>query len=384
MQSPDNTVITQANQSIVDAYGTSWSIIGGQVAANGLVDATTNGVTRLAYENGKIWQENTKMLWWSKGKLSDTWGPPGGTSLSPVQDLSRTWFGGDGTFATAADWTGNTVPQAGSTAVIGQGTVTLNTADGNGVNVSFQSIPGQGASAQGPVLKFNGAGPYSIGTVQTLVNAEIRIDASLSGVIPDLTLAGIRDSGSQLSVLEYQGHAVVVKGDSSLASGAVLSVRGFNGGQAPHSHFENDGVMMVDASTASLGELTGQGVVRVTGNGNVVLNSASAGETIRLESGHLDISSYRSQAFLAPITNFGANSSITLRDAQVTASSNPREVFVMSSPTAGELFIYEGTSVHGHLFISGQSHIYASLPTGSGSVLLTAYDTGHSLPIARA
>jgi len=71
MRSLDNTVITQPNQSIVDAYGTSWSIIGGQVAANGLVDATTNGVTRLAYENGRIWQENTNMLWWSKGKLSE-------------------------------------------------------------------------------------------------------------------------------------------------------------------------------------------------------------------------------------------------------------------------------------------------------------------------
>ncbi len=34
------------------------------------------------------------------------------------------------------------------------------------------------------------------------------------------------------------------------------------------------------------------------------------------------------------------------------------------------------------LHISGQANIYASSGVGNGSVLLTAYDTGHSFPIA--
>lgn len=386
MKSRDNIVISQPNQVIVDAHGTFWSIIGDQVAADGIVDASTNRVAQLAYANGQIWQENTDRLWWSKNTSLNTWEPPGGTPKSPVHSVARTWFGGDGAFGTAADWDGGIVPQAGDTAVIARGTVTMGTAGAPGVNFAFQSVPGQAVPAQNPTLEFNSAGSYSIGTVRTSVNAEIRLDLTSVGALPNLTMAGIHSSGSQLSILEYQGQAVVVRGDSSLINGASLSVRGFNGSRPPLSHIENDGTMRIDASSAFLGALSGQGVVRVTSNGNVSITSATAGETIQLPSGHLSISnsssSPNSPPFLAEITDFGANSSISLGDAHVLAEQNPREVFVKSGPAAGELFIYEGSNKMVDLHISGQPNIYASSGVGSGSVLLTAYDTGHSFPIA--
>jgi len=90
MQSRDNSVISQPTQSIVDAYGTSWSIIGGQVAADGIVDASTNRVTQLAYAGGEIWQENTDDLWWSKaGAYDPTWSPPGGSPTNPLPQSSN-------------------------------------------------------------------------------------------------------------------------------------------------------------------------------------------------------------------------------------------------------------------------------------------------------
>jgi len=385
-QSPDNSIVSQPDQFLVDASGTTWTIVKGQVAVNGIIDASTNRVTELAYETGTVWQENTDNLWWSKNPATNTWDPPGGTATSPVHSGNQVWFGGNGPFDTAADWSGGSVPQAGDNAVIARGTVIIGAVGAPGVNFAFQSVPGQATPTQNPTLEFNSAGSYSIGTVQTSVNSEIRLDASSGGAIPNLTIAGIHSSASQLSILEYQGKAVVINGDSSLTDGASLSVRGFNGFRPPLSHIENDGTMRIDASSAFLGALSGQGAVRVTNDGNVSITSATAGETIQLPSGHLNIvnssSSPTSPPFLAGITDFGANSSINLGDAQVLATQNPREVFVKSGPTAGELFVYEGSSKMVDLHISGQSNIYASSGVGSGSVLLTAYDTGHSFPIA--
>lgn len=83
--SPDNTVVVGTAGSLTDAHSNVWSITaGGQVAVNGQVDSTTSRVTELAYEGGKIWQENADNLWWDKTLTTDAWGPIGGTATSPV------------------------------------------------------------------------------------------------------------------------------------------------------------------------------------------------------------------------------------------------------------------------------------------------------------
>jgi len=88
-QSPNNSVITQPDQFLVDANGTIWTIVKGQVAVNGVIDASTGRVTVLALENGQVWQENADQLWWSKSTPSDTWNPPGGTSANPLPQTSK-------------------------------------------------------------------------------------------------------------------------------------------------------------------------------------------------------------------------------------------------------------------------------------------------------
>ncbi|MBN8905966.1 MAG: hypothetical protein J0H99_04925, partial [Rhodospirillales bacterium] len=88
--SPDNTVVKAGSTTaITDASGNKWTITsGGQVAVNGVVDATTARVTVLAYEKGLVWQENADNLWWSKSKPTYAWGPAAGTSTSPIPPTS--------------------------------------------------------------------------------------------------------------------------------------------------------------------------------------------------------------------------------------------------------------------------------------------------------
>lgn len=383
-QSPDNSVVSRPDQFLVDASGTTWTIVKGQVAVNGIIDDSTNRVTELAYENGTVWQENTDNLWWSNNPATDTWDPPGGTATSPVHSVNHVWFGGDGTFNTAADWSGGSVPQAGNTAIVRHGHITINPGDAIGVDFLFDGTSGQDAPATRPELSFIGVGPHNVGTITMQAGAKADLLLADGFKTVAATTAGIHLSGSLLNVGEYQGVPFTVNGDSSLAKGASLSVGAFTGGEVPASHFVNNGTMTVDASSASLGALSGQGVVRVTNNGNLSVLGASAGETIQLQSGHLDVSDSRYRTlFLADITDFGAKSSINLGDAHVLASQNPREVFVKSGPTAGELFIYEGSSKMVDLHISGQSNIYASYgDKGGGGVVLTAYQTGNLIPIA--
>jgi hypothetical protein len=79
----DTVILADDTSAITDANGNKWTITnGGQVALNGTVDATTRNVTEMAYVNGKVWQENTDKLWYSKTTPNDTWTP--GTSTSPL------------------------------------------------------------------------------------------------------------------------------------------------------------------------------------------------------------------------------------------------------------------------------------------------------------
>ncbi len=62
-----------------------WSITtGGQVAINGIADATTAKVIELAYVDGKIWQENSSQLWWGEAQPNASWSRQVGTPTSPL------------------------------------------------------------------------------------------------------------------------------------------------------------------------------------------------------------------------------------------------------------------------------------------------------------
>jgi hypothetical protein len=84
--SPDNTVIKAGSGgSITGADGSVWTIVatnGGQVAVNGATDAITGNVALLAYEAGRVYQQNTVGNWYYKVHSGDTWVGP--TTTSPI------------------------------------------------------------------------------------------------------------------------------------------------------------------------------------------------------------------------------------------------------------------------------------------------------------
>jgi hypothetical protein len=84
--SPNNTTVyAGATTSIHDTAGNTWTINSSdQVVVNGAVDATTSGVTELAYVNGAVWQENANKLWWGKTSPDASWSPSAGSSVSPL------------------------------------------------------------------------------------------------------------------------------------------------------------------------------------------------------------------------------------------------------------------------------------------------------------
>jgi hypothetical protein len=93
--SKDGTTITKASDSpVIDNNLNSWSLVNGQnglqVAVNGTADTTTSQVIALGVFGGKIWQENTNKMWWSKASPGDAWGPDGGTSTAPTAPTSPT------------------------------------------------------------------------------------------------------------------------------------------------------------------------------------------------------------------------------------------------------------------------------------------------------
>jgi hypothetical protein len=358
--------------SLTDASGNSWSIAGGRVTLNGVADPTTASVIEIAYVNGAIWQENGSGLWWSKATPADPWGPGDGTSVSPVAHVARTWIGGTAAFATPGDWTPSGNPQAGDTAILKSGDVSVTPGFGNGVNFALQ----------GGEMDFVLTGAFNTGTW----SGSGTVLLGMPGQDVVVTSAGISMTGGQLTIRQFNTDqvALALHGNSSITGGAVLNTQLIGTGSLPRAPIENDGTMKVSGSTLAVGELTGHGVVRATNSSSVTVIGAGTGETVQLISAHLyigggPIQTSTAMQFLAPVTDFGASSEITLNNTQATS-----EVFAKSTPTAGELLLYNGSAKVADLHISGQSHIYASdMPPGTapGSVLLTAYDTGHSIPV---
>ena len=302
--------------SIVDASGNAWSITNGQVAVNGVVDTTTANVTELAYVNGRIWQENSNGLWWSKTAPSSAW--TGGSTTNPV---------------TGSFYIGN---PAGDFTVVNVGKLT--------------------ASPQGGL----GIAPQSTSEIIT---------------------PGVVAAGTTITV-SSQTATLVVNGNSSLSNGATLNLIGaYRTPSEISGPLQNNGAMTVSKSTVKVGALGGQGSINASNGSTLDIQSSTAGNTIRLQSSHLQIGGQGGVAgglsFLAPITMDNA-SSIILNQTQATS-----EVLKPLGGSITEVFLYNGTTSVADLKVAGVSTLYAT-ETGSGAsaaVTLSTTHTTHDLPI---
>lgn len=322
--SHNNTVIGLSVPSgppavITDTSDNTWTINNGQVVVNGVVDPTTAHVIELAYIGGKIWQENSQNLWWSKGAPADPWAPVFGTQVNPVV----------GDF-----WIGNT---PGDHATINVGALTTSIEDGSGTP------------------------PQSLGQIIT---------------------PGVLAHGTTIEV-STETATLVVNGDSKLTSGAMLRLIGaYRTPTEIDGPLQNNGTMVIRDSTLRAGALSGNGTIKATAGSTVVLQSASQGETIQLRSSHLSIGGQGNEpggmTFLAPVTMNRA-STITLNDTTATTE----ELVRATSGAIAEVRLFNGTTEVADLKVGGVAHLYASQTgSGTGAmVTLSTTHTSSDLPI---
>jgi hypothetical protein len=79
-ESANGTTVTTVGPALIDSTGEKWTLVksataslGLQIAVNGVVDATTNNVTVLIYENHRVYQENSAGGWWYKANSANAW-----------------------------------------------------------------------------------------------------------------------------------------------------------------------------------------------------------------------------------------------------------------------------------------------------------------------
>ncbi|HVY17267.1 MAG TPA: hypothetical protein VHB27_18735, partial [Rhodopila sp.] len=77
----DTIVLAGSKSSIIDASKNTWTISNGTVLKNGQAAGYSANVSRIAYVNGNVWQQNTSGLWW---KWNGTTWPGYGTSTNPL------------------------------------------------------------------------------------------------------------------------------------------------------------------------------------------------------------------------------------------------------------------------------------------------------------
>lgn len=295
--SPDNTVVRTAAHVITDASGNTWSILNGQVALNGVADRTTRNVIELAYKDGRIWQENVDKLWWSKGKPSDTWYPPYGTSTSPVVITStKIWVNNTqyafGNFLDGENWTGGLSPGPADTAVIRSGTAVVSTT-------------GTGALGEGGLTLYLGAtDPSQVAELETTTNITIASDMKIVTGSPDGSV--LSDSvGTIFAVngsLTNEGHVNVVAGaaraeldvrlrGATLVNFNVMTETGANGvlkifGKTQYGNsgvVTNLGLMSVSGGLIDIeNPVNGHGHLQINDNGTLKIgNSFADGITYR-------------------------------------------------------------------------------------------------------
>jgi hypothetical protein len=283
-----------------------------------VIDPTTANVTELAYVNGRIWQENSQGLWWSKSAPADAWAPPYGTSTNPV---------------TGSFYIDNT---SGNFAVINVGELTASPEGGSGI------------------------APLSTTKIVT---------------------PGVKATGTTITV-STETAELVVNGDSSLTKGATLNLIGaYRTPSEISGPIENNGVMSVNASTVEFGALSGNGSVKASNGSTLDIQSATSGNAIQLRSSHLFIGGQGGVAgglsFLAPIT-MDTSSTITLNHTQATSEvlkhlgGSISEVFLYNGSTEVADLKVGGVS---HLYAA------ESGSGASAMVVLSTTHASNDLPI---
>jgi hypothetical protein len=334
--SPTNTVVRTADHAITDASGNTWSILSGQVALNGVPDPTTGNVIELAYENGRIWQENASHLWWSKLRPSDPWGPTFGTPTSPVVvSPTKSWVLVQpytfGNFLDGQNWTGGIPPQAGDTAFIRSGLAIVSAPTGTGAMGEGGVILYLGSTDPTRTAELETTTNVTLASQMTLVTgasgaASTRFVGNIFAVNSTLTNEGdIRVvAGTPSAELDIRlRYAALVNYGSLDETGAKGVLKVFGTTQYGNSGaIINHGVMTASGGLIDLENPTsGDGRIQVNDNGTVKIgNSFAAGGAITINAGTLEFG----QAVVSPNPAWATNPGMQfLSSVTFAASGNP-------------------------------------------------------------
>lgn len=417
MSSPDNTMVG-AGGSITDSAGNVWTITdSGQVAVNGVPDPTTANVTHLAFANGLVWQENTQDLWWSKASPTAAWGPPYGTSTIPVpvsDSLYRARVVGIQAPGSPAPPTALNDPSGNAWTITPSGQVAVNgvvdPTTANVIEIAYvngkiwqensqnlwwsKSAPADGwSNGNGTPVNPLSGGVYFIGNNyfdRAVVNVGEIADQEPTlapSAVQQVITTGFEANGTAIGI-SAEGAAIKITGTSLLTNHATLTLLSQYRTPMPnYGPVENNGRMTLNASTAHLGSLAGTGTI-VASNGSTLDVQSDTGNTIQLQSSHLNIGGQGwpgnwqgpsgALAFLAPI-KMDPFSSISVANTQATT-----EVLRIPGGTMSEVLLYNGSTEVADLKITGVARVYAEQTTlgAAPAISLTATPDANSLPIS--
>jgi hypothetical protein len=224
--SGNDTVVLGSTASITDGFDNTWTITtGGQVAVDGMIDATTANVVELAHVSGEVWQENASGLWWGKTSQIAPWSPAAGTAISPLPPP-------------------DTIAATQASATVSQTQVSINTTSGDHlVNITGTGDTVNLSGGNDTITDTYGNNTY------ILPAAGNGTDTFSSDI---LTTADTLDLKTALAATDWNGSTSTLANYLTVAdsaTGAILSVAATSGGS---------GVMIATidgANTASLTDL---------------------------------------------------------------------------------------------------------------------------------
>jgi hypothetical protein len=395
VQSSNNKLVGYG-QAITDAEGNVWTITAdGRVAVNGAPDPAAAHVTHFAYASGMVWQENASDLWWSKTSPGASWDPPSGTSVVPVpvyasQDDSVLGAPVAGSSSAITDQSGNQWTIAHAQVVV-NGVADPTTA--NVIQLAYvggqiwqensqglwwhKTTPADGWSggygmAGSPIgsTYYVANNPFDQATIH-VGKVTVQEPTTPPNALAAVLTTGFEADGSAIGI-SASGATIVINGNSSLANGATLTLLGaYRAPGQDYSVAKNNGVMTLDASTAHIGALSGTGSIIASNGSSVDIQSATGGETVKLQASHLTIGGQDGpgagagpaggMSFLAPITmDNSPASSITLANTQATSM-----VLAETGGSLHEVLLYNGATEVADLKLSGPSQLYAEQLTAT-------------------
>ena len=289
------TYVPGSGLPLYDADGNSWAISGGQVVLDGSVDPTTANVTRLAYVNGVIWQENTDGNWYSKVLPSDTWTQAVQTDpIVAAAAQTLTWTGATSDPTDPAAWA---LPDGSAQAPMPFEALVMNggSMDLGGGNLAGDVLSGANETVNltdgGSVQLFTDAATVNVtgGTAALNVTSppEAPDDPGIVTVTADTISSVILHADMTFGRLTETGGSVVVNGASHISGAYVLL----------NSDLSGSGTLDVDYNRAQLSVVEvngaiGSGVTLSTESPNsaLVLDNPGADQgTVALHYGWLEI-----------------------------------------------------------------------------------------------